>query len=104
MSSIVGYLTFVPDDGESFDCERTSFPITDVVTSSTVTVSARLIVGIRMVSVLSHFQQRIADVGHPSAGEPPADPKPARHALGPSDRKSSAERRLFLVIDGAYLS
>jgi hypothetical protein len=24
-----------------------------------------------MVSVLSHFQQRIADVDHPGAGEPP---------------------------------
>jgi len=71
MSSIVGYLTFVPDDGLSFDCEPTSFPTTDVVTSSTVMVSARPIVGIRMVSVLSHFQQRIADVDHPGAGEPP---------------------------------
>jgi hypothetical protein len=71
MSSIVGYLTCVPDDGFSFDCPRTPPATAHVVASSIVMVSARLIVGIRMVSVLSHFQQRIADVDHPGAGEPP---------------------------------
>jgi hypothetical protein len=104
MSSIVGYPTCVPDDGFSFDCPRTPPATAHVVASSIVMVSVRLIVGVGMVSVLSALS-----AGHRRRGPPaPASRLPLStlfgHAVGTCDRKSSAERRFFLVIGGRLLS